>query len=219
MLRACILLVSLIACINLIGCSKGPSNKDASNLAFSFLSGMIPGITEKEISILKTLEKEGNTIVVVQAGEMLCNMPVIKRKDGWIASGILCNGQFEPPEKAAIRALNAIRDDIKTEIDQLNNKGPYTSEDGNVRYNKAEFENNVAAYYITLLNTNAMDCTNKIITEKIKPLINSLCSDSESKELLIHDISYKINSYDSDGNLSLKHIINRDICNNKLYCL
>ena len=218
MLRACILLVSLIACINIIGCSKGPSNKKASNLAFNYLSGMIPGITENEISILNSLEKNGNTIIVVQAGGLLCNMPVLKGNDGWIATGISCNGKFEPPDKAAVRTLNVFRDGIKNEIGKINKKTPYTSKDGNVRYDKAEFNNNAAVFYITLLNTKVIDCTNKLITDKLKPLINSLCTDSDSSKILIHDISYEFNSYDSDGNLSLKHIINKDICNNKLYC-
>lgn len=158
MLRAYLLLVSLFVCINLIGCSKEPNDKDALILA------------------------------------------------------------FEPPEKAAVRALNVSRAKFKTEFDKINNKVPYTSEDGNVRYNKAEFDNNAAVYYITLLNTKAIDCTNRLITDKLKPLIDSLCTDSESSKVMSYDISYEIDSYDGNGKLTTKYITNRDICNNRLYC-
>lgn len=218
MLRMYIFLVSLAVCSNLIGCSGGPSNKEAANLAFSFLSGMIPGITEHEISVLKTVEKGSDTTVLIQAGDMLCKMPVIRRKDGWIASSILCNGQFESPQKAAIRALNSLRADINSEINKLNTSGPYTSKDRNIRYNKAEIDNEAAIYYITLLNTNPKDCTNTLITAKIKTLIDSLCTDGQTKNLLIHDISYEYDTYDGNGNVTSKHVVNKDICNNQLYC-
>ena len=81
------------------GCSNGPDKAASTDLAYQYLSKMVPGIEAKDIYIAKIKENSGDTIVVVQAGNMICEMPVLKGKDGWMATGISCNGQFKPAEK------------------------------------------------------------------------------------------------------------------------
>jgi len=216
MTRMTVLLVSLLACINLVGCSKGPSNRNASKLALNYLSRIIPGITEKEIIISGTLEMGDNTVVIVQAGGMYCDMPVIKSEGRWAAKNISCYGQFESAEKAVVRLQNTARSHLKTKVDSINSKLLYTI-DNDVMYNKHEFANDTAVYYLTLLDTKNIDCTNELISSKLKPLIHSLCSDYDThKGYFYYDVSYDYSYHDSNGKLTSKHITNEDICD-KLY--
>jgi hypothetical protein len=212
-------LVSLFVCINVFGCSKGPGSKEASTLAFNYLSGMIPGITQKEINILGTLELEGDTIVIVKAGGMYCDMPVIKSNGRWATGAMSCYGQFEPPEKAVVRLQDTFRARFKNKVDGINRTLLYTTDKNNVRYNKHEFNTDSAVYHVTLLGSRYIDCTNEHISSKLKPLINSLCSDYEThNNHIYYNISYEYDYFDRNGNLHSQHIVNEDICSNKQFC-
>jgi len=219
MKRTFILLVLLLTCINLVGCSKGPSNKIASKLAVNYLSGMIPGITAEEIDIVDTVEIGGNTTVLVRAGGMFCDMPVIKNNGTWEVGTMSCYGQFEPPERAVARLENTFRSRFKTKLNDINSKLLYLTDTNNVRYDKHEFDSDTAVYYVTLLGTRDTDCTNELISSKLKPLITSICSDYEThRDYLYYDVSYEFSYTDRNGNPTSKHIVNEDICNNKQLC-
>lgn len=214
MRRISIVIASVVAFVSLVGCSKGPNNKDASNLAMNYLSGMVPGITEKDISILKTFEKEGNTIVVVQAGGMLCDMPVIKGKDGWLARGISCNGQFESPEKSAERSRNAFFAMVKKDCEERNKKTPYYSDDRSVRYDKIEFENNSMIYKATMVDIAANEMSEKDKKEENKAKIELLCSNDGSRSLLFNGITVVYDINDKNGSPLMKSIISKGDCRN-----
>jgi hypothetical protein len=219
MTRTSILAVLLLACLSVVGCSNRPSDKKTAELAYKYLSGRIPGITEQEIRILGRLETEGSTTVIVQAGGLYCDMPVIKSNGGWVAGNMSCYGQFEPPEKAVVRLQDTFRARFKTKVAGINKKLLYTSDDNNVRYNNHEFYTDTAVYHVTLLDSRYVDCTNEHISSKLKSFIISLCSDYEThREHVYYDISYDYSYLDSNGNLTSKHIVNQDICSNKLLC-
>ncbi len=115
----------------LVGCSSKPSNSESQQLGYQYLTSMVPGIKTEEISVLKTYMKDESPVVVLQAGDMICEMPVLKGKDGWIARGISCNGQFESSEKAVLRQKKLFRESVVKYVQQLNEdivKKPSTAE-------------------------------------------------------------------------------------------
>ena len=219
MTRTSILAVLLLTCFSVVGCSNGPSDKKTADLAFNHLSGMIPGITAQEIRILGRLETEGTTTIIVQAGGLYCDMPVIKSNGRWATGNMSCYGQFEPPEKAAVRLQETFRARFKTKVAGISKKLLYTSDDNNVRYNHHELYTDTAVYHVTLIGSRYVDCTNEHISSKLKTIINSLCSDYEThRDHVYYDVSYDYSYHDSNGNLTSKHIVNQDICSNKLLC-
>lgn len=210
MYRIIVAFITLIACANLFGCSKGPSNEVAKKLAQGYLSSMVPGISENEFSILKSFQQEGNTIVVVQAGGMVCNMSVIKGKHGWIAKGISCNGQFEPQEKAAERKRSFMLASMKQAVEELNKKVPTMSADGKTRNDKYELVNNTMVIYQTNVTAKASDMTAKEIEDKRAEYLAIQCV--KLKELVSNGISYEYDVKDKDGMPLIKHLINSETC-------
>jgi len=210
MRKSIIVFAFVSAMITVAGCSKGPNKNDATGLAIGYLSNMVPGITKDEISILKTFEKDGDTIVVVQAGGMLCDMPVIKGKDGWLARGISCSGQFESPEKAAVRKKNAISTKLKAEINESNKKLP-KEEDG-LKTDKMLFENNTIILKLTLLEYNSSDIKTTFINEKKNNWTGMLCSDPLIHDYMYNDIAYEYRVYDKNGTSIFNHIVNKNVC-------
>ena len=196
------------------GCSNSPSNKEATDLAYSYLSDFTPGIEKNEINILKSYEKEANTIVVVQAGGMLCEMPVIKGKDGWIGRGISCNGQFESPEKAEARRKKVKIAAMIKGVEDLNKKCPFINErNKNVRHDKFEFDKttNTVRRYETYLDIKYADVTQQYIKQEEERVLLDACNDSTLLKD-INDVSMEIDVKGNDGKPFIKHIISKDTC-------
>lgn len=209
--RVANLFVLLVALVTLVGCSKGPSNKDASGLALSYLTGMAPGITEKDISILKSFEKEGNTIVVVQAGGMLCDMPVIKGKDSWIARGISCNGQFETKE--ILEKRNQLLAQLTTDAVEINKKFP-TYHGNDLRFDKYEISEGSMILHATYTKYAHKDINDKILHDSKLDLKNKACSDKYTRSFIKEGIPQFVVAYDSNNNKIYKYRIDEGSCNN-----
>ena len=214
MYRIIVTFFALIACASLVACSKKPSNEVAKKLAQEYLSGMVPGISEEEISVKETVEKEGKTIVVVQAGGMVCDMTVIKGKDGWKTGGVSCNGQFESPEKDADRKRNFMIANMKQSVDELNKKVPTMSADGTLRTDKYELVNNTMVVHQTNVMANAGAATAKEIEDKRADYLSKACV--KYKELVTSGINYEYDVKDKDGKPLIKHLINNETCSKYL---
>jgi vacuolar-type H+-ATPase subunit H len=210
MYRIIVSFILLIACVTVLGCSKEPSSKDAKKLAQRYLSSRVPGISEEEISILKTFEKDGTTIVVVQAGGMVCDLSVTKGKDGWKAKGISCNGQFEPQEKATERKRSFLIANMKQTVDDLNKKVPTMSADGTIRTDKYELVNSTVVVYQTNVTANARDMTAKENEDKRTEYLSTACD--KMKEMVTNGINYEYSIKDKDGKPLITHNINNETC-------
>ena len=112
-----------IAVCLLTACTKAPSNAESKKIAVGYLNNFIPEATEDKISIAKSYEKEGNTIVVFQAGQsMVCEMAVLKGKDGWIGRGIDCSGEFYTPEQKKVSNSNTMaKNNLRNLVNDLQN--------------------------------------------------------------------------------------------------
>ena len=118
---------------------RAPSDREAVDLALPSLRAFVPDIEKDDISILKSYQKDADTIVVLKAGGIICEMPLIESKNGWIGRGINCDGQFESPKKAEARRKKKVIAEITASIEETNRKSPFVS-DRNVRHDKSEFD-------------------------------------------------------------------------------
>ncbi|MDD5007029.1 MAG: hypothetical protein PHC68_01350 [Syntrophorhabdaceae bacterium] len=118
-----------LAAISLLtaACSRAPSDREAVDLALPSLRAFVPDIEKDDISILKSYQKYADTIVVLKAGGIICEMPLIESKNGWIGRGINCDGQFESPEKAEARRKKKVIAEITASIEETNRKSPFVS--------------------------------------------------------------------------------------------
>jgi hypothetical protein len=210
MYRTRVFFVACIVCVNLLGCSQGPSDKVARNLALNYLSGMVPGITETEIAVIKSVEKDGYLTVTIQAGGMTCDMPVTKGKKGWVARGVTCTGQFEAPEKAAERKRSYMLASMKQSIDGLNKKVPTMSADGTLRTDNYELVDASMIVHQTNLAAKAGDMTPRDIDGMKAAFLATSCV--KMKELVANGIRYEYVVNDKDGNLLVKHLVNSETC-------
>ena len=48
------------------------------------------GATASEIKVIKSYEKDGKTVMVLQIKNMICDMPMIEIDGQWSATGINC---------------------------------------------------------------------------------------------------------------------------------
>lgn len=214
MFRTIVTLLAVTACAGLLGCSKGPSDKVIKRLAQGYLVSMVPGISEKEITILKSSGKDGNTIVSVQAGGMQCDMTVFKEKKNWRAKDLSCNGQFEPADKAAERKRNYMLATMKQAVEELNKKVPTMSADGTTRTDKYEIVDNSMVVHQTNVMASAGDMTTKDIEEKKANYLPMACV--KLKEVVSSGINYEYIINDKDGNPLMKHLISTETCSSYL---
>ena len=77
-----LVMLCLVVCI-FAGCGSKPSKSESIQLGYQYLESMVPGIKKSEINVLKTYMKDESPVVVIQAGDMICEMPVLKRQ-GWL---------------------------------------------------------------------------------------------------------------------------------------
>lgn len=197
----------------LMGCSSGPNKSEAINLAYSYLNNMVPGIEKNEISILKSHEKDGDIVVTVQAGGMLCDMPTIKGKDGWIARGINCNGQFESQEKAAIRSKKYYVKKTAENVIAENKKCPFINDKG-VRVDKISFdESKLVVKYNTTINVNSTEATTKAIDFDILNNFSLLCESSQLSFDFNQGITFQYVVSSLDGKNLYDISVNKESCN------
>ncbi len=202
----------------LLACTKAPGKKEATDLAYQYLTNIAPGIEKNEISILKSYEKDADTIMVVQAGGMLCDMPVIKGKDGWIARGMRCEGQFESAEKAEARRIKRRVAETAKDIEELNKKVPYVDpEASNVRYDKFEFDTatRTVRTRVTRTDITRADIGIKGPKEFEQYYISSLCSDPQALPFFNDGFARKLILRGKDGEIIAEVTVNKDICKGK----
>jgi len=207
-----VFLILLAAILSLSGCSPSPGKTEATKLAHNYISGFVPGVQEKDISILKTYEKDGNTIVAVQAGGMLCDMAVIKGKDGWMGRGISCNGKFETPEKEAERYRDNLIASLNKKVEEMNKEMPSVAKDGITRNDKAEFLNNKMRFYRTILTVASSTVDPQKIDEFKKSLSTELCSKKSALEFINSGFAYEYIYNDKDGKPLFTHLVDKDVC-------
>lgn len=83
----------MCAMLALAACSSKPSEKEVKELAQQYLASMpFGGGGGSEIKVIKSYVKDGNVVMVIQSGNMICDMPMMKTDKGWIARGISCGG-------------------------------------------------------------------------------------------------------------------------------
>jgi hypothetical protein len=214
MLRTIVTFLAVTACASLLGCSKGPSEKVVKRLARGYLVSVVPGISEKEITILKSSEKDGNTMVSVQAGGMQCDMTVFKEKKNWRVKDLSCNGQFEPADKAAERRRSYMLATMKQAVEELNKKVPIMSADGTTRTDKYEIVNNSMVVYQTNVTASTGDMTAKEIEDKKANYLPMACV--KLKEVVSSGINYEYIINDKDGKPLMKHQVNNETCSEYL---
>lgn len=169
----------------LSGCGSKPSKSESVQMGYHYLTSMVPGITTEEISVLKTYMKEESPVVVLQAGDMICEMPVLKGKDGWIARGISCNGQFESPEKAALRQKKLFRESVVKYVAQVNEdivKKPNSADIGDgIKLKKATLSNDTIVIDIVLSKEAAVGFTDRIAAMRSNFVKTTCTNDQYSK--------------------------------------
>jgi len=74
--------------LGLTGCS-GPSDDIVKNIASQY---HISGAKASDIKIVKSYDKDGKTVMVLQIKNMICEMPMLEINGQWNATGINCGG-------------------------------------------------------------------------------------------------------------------------------
>jgi len=205
------------------GCSKGPNDKLSIDFAYQYLKDMVPGIERNEIYVLKSYEKEGNIVIVIQSGGMLCDMPVIKGKndkglEDWIARGIKCTGEFESAEKARVRKRKMLIANLKKEAEVENKRSPYIVEtDKSLRHDKVEFDENslMIRYYFTLINVTpevAKKTSKKEIDQARVLAQKEYCNQDYFIKNLRLGLQFNFIMRDTGGNSIFDFSLNSDIC-------
>ena len=67
----------------------GPSDDLIKDLAVKY---NIRGATRSDIEIIKSYEKEGKTVQMLEIKGMVCEMPMLEVKGDWRALGMNCKG-------------------------------------------------------------------------------------------------------------------------------
>ena len=174
------------------GCSSKPSKSESQQLGYQYLTSMVPGIKMEEVSVLKTYMKDESPVVVLQAGDMICEMPVLKGKDGWISRGISCNGQFESPEKAVLRQKKLFRESVVKYVQQVNDdivKKPSTAEiDEGIKLKKASLANDTMIIDIVLNKEAAVGFKERLESMRSN-FIKTTCTNEEYSKAFKHGYS------------------------------
>lgn len=135
MKRLIVLIFTVI--IGIIGCGKPP--KDVARKIVLGYFGAREELILEDIKYLNAYSKDGGYTVNIQAGDALCEMPMIKGDKEWLAKGISCNGQFLSPEKFKERKKIRISEGIKKDIASESAQFPKTLDNG-IRVEKITFD-------------------------------------------------------------------------------
>ena len=84
-----ILLSTILIGAAFIGCSSTPDDKTVKSLAALY---NIKSAQENDIKIVKSFEKDGKLVYILQIKGMICEMPMIEINKNWSATGISCRG-------------------------------------------------------------------------------------------------------------------------------
>jgi len=203
-----------LAAISLLtaACSRAPSDREAVDLALPSLRAFVPDIEKDDISILKSYQKDADTIVVLKAGGMICEMPLIESKNGWIGRGINCSGQFESPEKAEARRKKKVIAEITASIEETNRKSPFVS-DRNMRHDKSEFdpETLTVRSYFTDHGSKQTAMSQKLLETVKETAMAENCN--HLRYMMRNGVTVEHYVKDDDGNPVMQYIINNDVCN------
>lgn len=71
--------------VGLSGC-MGPSDAVVKSIASNYNVGS----SSDEIKIIKSYENAGKTVMILQIGKSICEMPMIDINNNWTATGIKC---------------------------------------------------------------------------------------------------------------------------------
>lgn len=205
-------LVALCSAIGIfMGCSSKPSKSESKQIGYQYLVEMVPGIKKDEIEVLKTFIKEESPVVVIQAGGMICEMPMLKGKDGWIARGISCNGQFETPEKSAQRKKEVFRESVVSFVEKENKTYPAKLDNGSVM-KKATLINDSLVYEVSYPEIKVADISKKTMDEAMaadaKVVKENLCSNKTFSKMLNNGYSIEFKWYDAD-NVSIGNVVTK----------
>ena len=120
----------LLCCVAFIsGCGKPPKDV-ARKMTLDYVISMGgEDLQLEDIKYLSAYAKDGGYTVNMQAGEALCEMPMIKGEKEWMAKGINCNGSFLTGEKKVERRKERMKAKIKSAVEEGNAK-PYKNADG-----------------------------------------------------------------------------------------
>jgi len=80
--------VVILLLLGFTGCG-GPSDNIVKNIAAQY---NISGAKASDIKIVKSYDKDGKTVMVLQIKNMVCEMPMLEIDGQWNATGIHCGG-------------------------------------------------------------------------------------------------------------------------------
>ena len=85
-----ILKIILVVIITVLtGCSNKPSDDTTKNIAIQYGKGMF---NLSDIDIIKSYEKDGKTVMILQINKAVCEIPMIEIKGNWTGTGFSCQG-------------------------------------------------------------------------------------------------------------------------------
>lgn len=198
MKRVLTIFAVLVVTVGLIGCGKPPKDT-ARKIALNYLER--DGLILDDIKYLSAYSKDGGYTVNIQAGDALCEMPMIKGDKDWMAKGISCNGQFLSPEKVTERKKARFSEALKKEMAEANAKGPRTLENG-IRFDKFTFDGTRFSIQMTSPRK-AAELTDKDIDEGKNSMAAYLktkqCEDPNSRNAMAVGIIYGADMNSIDG--------------------
>lgn len=74
--------------LGLTGCG-GPSDDIVKKIAAQY---NINGAKASDVKIVKSYDKDGKTVMVLQIKNMICEMPMLEINGQWNSTGIHCGG-------------------------------------------------------------------------------------------------------------------------------
>ena len=84
-----ILLSTILMGTAFIGCSSTPDEKTVKSIAVLY---NIKSAQENDIKIVKSFEKDGKLVYILQIKGIICEMPMIEIDKQWNATGMKCGG-------------------------------------------------------------------------------------------------------------------------------
>lgn len=144
---------------------------------------------------------------------MICDMPIIKGTDGWLASGMHCNGAYETPDKAVARKKKHLLSLIRKEIEKETPSFPKKMEEG-LNIVKAEIipESSTAryTYVFTDVEANNVDSKKKQVIDF--RLLSSFCSNKDLRDASSVGIKTEYVYLDKKNNPLTTIVVSEETC-------
>ena len=194
MKRVFVTFAIFIITVGLAGCGKPP--KDVTR---KMVLNYFPGaeLTLDDIKYLSAYSKDGGYVINIQAGDALCEMPMIKGDTEWIAKGISCNGEFLSSEKKAVRKKARIIESLKKEVVDLNAKGSKTLDNG-VRIEKYAFDGSRFSFKMTS-PLKPSSFTQEVKNKLTSRMTEDFCLKPENQDIVSVGLTYGTDIYSTDG--------------------